>query len=98
MSPQRTDLVLTANIPHIELCVFVCNSLDVEADGGDGGDVLVKLELVEDCCAVSVFGVAMAASGSVKGRERTCLAGGVEPQHQQAHFLGSEDLVQCFGY
>lgn len=50
MSPQRTDLVLTADIPDVELGVLVCDGLDVEADGGDGGDVLVELELVEDSC------------------------------------------------
>jgi hypothetical protein len=55
MSPQRTDLVLAADIPDIELCVFVRDGLDVEADGGNCGDVLVELELVEDCCSTSVL-------------------------------------------
>jgi hypothetical protein len=50
MSPQRPDLVLAADIPDVELCVFVRDRLDVEADRGDGGDVLVELELVEDGC------------------------------------------------
>jgi hypothetical protein len=50
VSPQRTDLVLAADVPDIKFGVFVCNSLDVEADGGDGGYVLVELELVEDRC------------------------------------------------
>ena len=54
MSPQRADLVLAADIPDVELCVLVGNGLDVEADGGDGGDVLVELELVEDCWRVYV--------------------------------------------
>jgi hypothetical protein len=31
MSPQRTDLVLTTDIPHGELNVLVLDSLDVEA-------------------------------------------------------------------
>ena len=31
MPPQRTDLVLTTDIPHGELDVLVLNSLDVEA-------------------------------------------------------------------
>jgi hypothetical protein len=48
MSPQRTDLVLAADVPNIEFCVLVRHGLDVEADGGNGGDVLVELELVED--------------------------------------------------
>lgn len=46
--PQRTDLVLTAHIPDIELCVLVCDGFDVEANGGNCRYVLVKLEFVED--------------------------------------------------
>ena len=48
MSPEGTDLVLAADVPDVEFGVFVCDGLDVEADGGDGGDILVKLELVQD--------------------------------------------------
>jgi hypothetical protein len=51
VSPQGTDLVLASDIPDVELGVLVCDGLDVEADGGDGCDVLVELELVEDGCA-----------------------------------------------
>lgn len=50
MSPKRTDLVLTTNVPDVELCVLVGDGLDVEADGGNGGDILVELELVKNCC------------------------------------------------
>ena len=50
VSPQRPDLVLAPHIPDVELGVLVCDGLDVEADGGDGRDVLVELELVEDGC------------------------------------------------
>ena len=46
VSPQGTDLVLASDIPYVELGVLVCDGLDVEADGGDGGYVLVELELV----------------------------------------------------
>jgi hypothetical protein len=52
VSPQRADLVLAADVPDIELGVLVCDRLDVEADGGDGGHVLVELELVEDRCGL----------------------------------------------
>lgn len=51
MPPQRTDLVLAADIPDVELGVLVCDGLDVEANGGNGCDVLVELELVEDGCS-----------------------------------------------
>jgi len=48
MSPERTDLVLTADIPDGELNVLVLDSLDVETDCGDGGDDFTELQLVED--------------------------------------------------
>lgn len=48
MSPQRANLVLAADVPDIEFCVLVCDGFDVEADGGDCGNVLIELELVED--------------------------------------------------
>jgi len=48
MPPQRTDLVLTTDIPHGELDVLVLDSLDVETDGRDGGDDFTELELVEN--------------------------------------------------
>lgn len=41
MSPQWPDFVLTTNIPHVEFDILVCHGLDIEADGRDGGDVLV---------------------------------------------------------
>ena len=50
MSPQRSDLVLTAHVPHCEADVLVLHSLHVEPDGGDGGHDLAQLQLVEDCC------------------------------------------------
>lgn len=51
MPPQRADLVLSTDVPDVEPGLFVHDRLDVEADGGNGGDVLVKLELVENGCA-----------------------------------------------
>ena len=41
VAPERADLVLAADVPDIELDVLVGDGFDVEADGGDGGDVLV---------------------------------------------------------
>jgi hypothetical protein len=51
MSPQRADLVLTSNVPYIELDILVRHSLHIEAYCRDGGDVLVELKFVEDSCA-----------------------------------------------
>jgi hypothetical protein len=79
VSPQRTDLVLAADIPDVELCVLVGDRLDVEADGGDGGDVLVELELVEDCWRGRL---AWACSLNEIEARRTGLSGGIEAQHQ----------------
>jgi len=47
MSPQWTDFVLTADIPDGEGDVFVLDGFHVEADGGNGGDDLAQLELVQ---------------------------------------------------
>ena len=49
MPPQRPDLVLPAHVPDVELDVLVRHRFDVEADGRDGGDVLVEFKFVEDC-------------------------------------------------
>lgn len=49
MSPERPDLVLPADIPDIELDVLVCNTFNVEANCWYSGDILIELELIEDC-------------------------------------------------
>ena len=38
VTPQRTDLILTADIPNCKRNVLVLNCLDVETDGRNGGD------------------------------------------------------------
>lgn len=48
VSPEESNLVLTADVPHGERDVLVLDSLDVEADSGDSSDDLAKLELVEN--------------------------------------------------
>lgn len=47
--PERTDLVLSADVPYSKVDVLVLDSLDVETNGWDGGDNLAELELVQDC-------------------------------------------------
>ena len=39
MPPKRSNLILPSHIPDVELDVLVCDRLDVEADGRNGGDV-----------------------------------------------------------
>ena len=58
MSPERTDLVLSTDIPDIEACVLVGDGLDVEADSRNGVDFACgargELEGVENgFCRVS---------------------------------------------
>lgn len=54
MSPERPNLVLTADIPDIELGVLIRDRLDVEADSGDSGDVRIELEFVENGCTMRI--------------------------------------------
>lgn len=85
MSPKRPDLVLASDIPDVELGVLVCDGLDVEADGGDGGNVLVELELVQDSWSnVSTGGFYQEPECRCR---HTRLSGSIQPQHKQAHFL-----------
>lgn len=46
MPPKRPNLVLSSHIPNIELDVLICDRLNVEADGRDGGDLGVELQFV----------------------------------------------------
>ena len=48
VSPEKSDLVLTTDIPHIEADVLVLDGLYVEANRRDGVDDLTELKLVED--------------------------------------------------
>ena len=66
MAPERADLVLSAHVPHVELDVLVSHCLDVESDGGYGGDILVEFKLVEDRCGCSQS--LLGFSGSGKGK------------------------------
>ena len=55
VSPKRSNLVLPAHIPHVELDILIGHGFDVEAHGRDGGNILVQFQLVEDrYLAVSV--------------------------------------------
>lgn len=50
VSPEGSDLVLSTNIPDIELHILIGDAFNVETDGRDSGDVLIgELQFVEDC-------------------------------------------------
>lgn len=50
MSPEGSDLVLSTNIPNIELDILVGDAFNVKTDGRDSGNVLIgELQFVEDC-------------------------------------------------
>ncbi len=53
MPPERSNLVLTTDVPHIELDILIGHGLDVETDCWNGGDVLAELELVKYSCLAS---------------------------------------------
>ena len=48
VSPEGAELILTTDVPHGELDLFVLDGFDVEADGGDSGDDFTELQLEED--------------------------------------------------
>jgi hypothetical protein len=49
VSPEGSDLVLTTDIPDIELDILVGHALDVESDSRNGGYVLVaEFKFVEN--------------------------------------------------
>lgn len=79
MSPKRSNLILTADIPNIELDIFVCDRLDVESDSWDGRDILAQLELVQDCYARLVFDQYFILQPH---RQRTSLSSSVKTQHE----------------
>ena len=89
MPPKRPNLVLPTHIPHIELYILVRDGLDVEADGGDGRDVGVELQFVED--GYGAYSVSLGERRQPEWRLRregrfTGLAGGIQAEHEQAHF------------
>ena len=48
VSPQRSNLVLSSNIPHSETNILVLNSLDIETNGRNSRNDLTKLQFVQD--------------------------------------------------
>jgi len=46
--PERSDLVLTSDVPHSERDVLVFHSLYVEADSRDGRDDFTELQFVQN--------------------------------------------------
>ena len=59
MSPERSDLVLSSDIPHGELDVLVLDRLDVEATGWLGVESLISFSAPmpsESMLEAKVFG------------------------------------------
>ena len=49
MLPEYTDLVLATHIPHSEVDAFDgFHRLYIEANGGDGANILIQLDLVQN--------------------------------------------------
>ncbi|PHT24427.1 hypothetical protein CQW23_35836 [Capsicum baccatum] len=53
MSPQRSDLVLTPDIPDSKADVLILNGLYIKSNGRNGGDDLSELKLVQDSSLTS---------------------------------------------
>ena len=88
MSPQRSDFVLPTNIPNGELNVLIFDSLDVEANGGDGSDNFTqsgRLELNE-----SRKGTVALLQFVEDGR----LSSSVKAHHQNSHLLLPHESVK----
>jgi len=48
VSPEWADLILSSDVPHSEGDILVLDRLDIEADGGDGGNDFTEFKLVKD--------------------------------------------------
>lgn len=49
VTPERPNLVLTTNIPNVELDILVCYRFHIKTDCRNRCNILIKLELVEYC-------------------------------------------------
>ena len=48
MSPQRSDFILAADVPHCEADVFELNGFNIESDRGNGSNNFTQLQFVQD--------------------------------------------------
>jgi hypothetical protein len=67
MPPERANLILPTDIPHIELDILIRDRFDVEADSRDGRDVLVEPELVQNGYQINI--VLVSLSGRTEANE-----------------------------
>ena len=89
MSPQRSYLVLSTDIPNVELDVLICDRLDVEPYCGNCGDVLIQFELVQNGCTT----LSTRASTAAEEINLTRLSGSIEAKHEQAHLPRPKKLA-----
>ena len=48
MTPQRSNLVLTSNIPNIKFYIFVSNGLHIKSNSWDSCNGLTKFKFVQN--------------------------------------------------
>ena len=48
VSPEWSDLILTADVPYVELDLLICDCFYIEPDCWDSGHGLAELELIQD--------------------------------------------------
>lgn len=47
--PKESNFLLSTHVPYSEIDIFVLNTLDIESDGWNSSNHLVKLKFVEYC-------------------------------------------------
>lgn len=87
VSPQRANLILTTDIPDIEFDVLVGDALDVEPDSGNSGDVLVKLQFIQNSFEHTSSSADGRGLWSPIGIALTSLSCCIETEHENAHLL-----------
>jgi len=81
MPPERSDLVLSTNIPHCELNVLVLYGLHVESDGRDGGAEEVSI------LSLPTTGAYVHNLAELQLVEDGGLSSGVKTDHEDSHFF-----------
>lgn len=97
MPPERSNFVLPANVPNIELNILVRDSLHIEAHSGYRCHRLSQFQFIEDRWGkreterekelYSVMGVRKGELALL-----TCFASRVQAEHKNSHFFVAENF------
>lgn len=89
VSPQRTDFVLTSDIPYGEANVLVFYSLNVETCMQQNGSISARKYLAVRCLIPQLTDSRNRRDDFTKFEfiQNGCFSGGVESNHQDTHFF-----------